>query len=45
MSICKNVTLLVEILMADSQNVTKWFSENKMIVNLDKFKSVNIQKK
>ena len=38
----KSVTLLVEILMTESQNVIKWFSENKMIVNLDKFKSITI---
>ena len=38
----KSVMLLVEILMTESQNVIKWFSENKMIVNLDKFKSITI---
>ena len=36
--------LLVEILIAESQNATKWFSENKMIDNPDKFKSIIIQK-
>ena len=36
--------LLVEILIAESQNATKWFSENKMIDNPDKFQSVIIQK-
>ena len=40
----KYVTLLVETLMAESQNAIKWFSENKMIVNPDKFKSIIIQK-
>ena len=43
-SFVKSVTLLVEILMAESQNVVKWFSENKMIVNPDRFKSIIIQK-
>ena len=43
-SFAKSVTLLVEILMAESQNAIKWFSENKMIVNPDKFKSVIVQK-
>ena len=37
-SFAKSVTLLVEIL------AIKWFSENKMIVNPDKFKSIIIQK-
>ena len=43
-SFAKSVTLLVEILMAESQNAIKWFSENKMIVNPDKFKLIIIQK-
>ena len=43
-SFVKSVTLLVEILMAESQNVVKWFSENKMTVNPDRFKSIIIQK-
>ena len=43
-SFAKSVTLLVEILMAESQNAIKWFSENKMIVNPDKFKSITMQK-
>ena len=43
-SFAKSVTLLVEILMAESQNAIKWFSGNKMIVNPDKFKSIIIQK-
>ena len=43
-SFAKSVTLLVEILMAESQNAIKWFSENKMIANPDKFKSITIQK-
>ena len=30
--------------MAEYQNAIKWFSENKMVVNLDKFKSIIIQK-
>ena len=33
-SFAKSVTLLVEILMAESENAIKWFSENKMIVTL-----------
>ena len=41
---CYIVTLLVEILVAKSQNAIKWFSENKMIVNPNKFKSIIIQK-
>ena len=40
----KSVTLLMKILMAESQNANKWFSESKMIVNPDKFKSIFIQK-
>ena len=43
-SFAKSVTLLVEILLAESQNAIKWVSENKMIVNPDKFKSIIIQK-
>ena len=43
-SFAKSLTLLVEILMAEYQNAIKWFSENKMVVNLDKFKSIIIQK-
>ena len=43
-SFAKSVTLLVEILTTESQNAIKWFSENKMIVNPDKFKSIIIQK-
>ena len=30
--------------MAESQNDIKWFSENKIIINLDKLKSLIIQK-
>ena len=30
--------------MAESQNDIKWFSENKIIINLDKFKSLITQK-
>ena len=30
--------------MTESQNAIKWFSENKMTVNPDKFKSFFIQK-
>ena len=40
----KSVTLLVETLMAESQNGIKWFSENKMLVNPGKFKSIVVQK-
>ena len=36
-SFAKSVTLLLEILMTESQNAIKCFSENKMIVNPDKF--------
>ena len=43
-SFVKSVTLLVEMLMAESQNAIIWFSEKKMIVNPDKFKSIIIQK-
>ena len=43
-SFAKSVTLLVEILTTESQNAIKWFSENKMIVNPDKFKSITMQK-
>ena len=39
----KSVTLLLEILMAESQNAIKWFSENTVIVNHEKFKSIIIQ--
>ena len=42
--LAKSVILLVEILMAKSQNAIKWFSENKMIINPDKSKSILIQK-
>ena len=41
---CYIVTLLVEILVAKSQNAIKWFSGNKMIVNPNKFKSIIVQK-
>ena len=44
LSFPKSVTLLVEILMAESHKAIKWFSENKMIGNPDKFKSIIIQK-
>ena len=30
--------------MAESQNAMKWFSESKMVVNPDKFKSIVIKK-
>ena len=43
-SFAKSVTLLVEILMTQSQHAIKWFYENKMIVSPDKFKSIIIQK-
>ena len=43
-SFAKPVTLLVEILMTEFQNAIKRFSENKMIVNPDKFKSIIILK-
>ena len=44
-SFARSVTLLGEILMAESHNTIKWFFENKMIVNPDKFKSIIIQKR
>ena len=40
----KSITLLVEILMAESQNASKLFSENKMIGNPGKLKSIVIHK-
>ena len=43
-SFAKSVTLLVEILMAESQNAMKWFSENNIIVNPDKFQSIILQR-
>ena len=42
-SFAKSVTLLVEILINESQNAIRWFSENKMIVDPDKSKSITIQ--
>ena len=44
-SFIRSVKLLLEILIAESENATEWFSDNKMIVNPDKFKSIIIQKK
>ena len=43
-SFAKSVTFLVEILMAESQNPIKWFTESKVIVNPNKFKSFIIKK-
>ena len=40
----KSVKFQVEILMAESENAIKWFSEKYIIVNPDKFKSITIQK-
>ena len=40
----KFVTLLMEMLMTESQNAIKSFSENQMIVKPDKFKSIVIHK-
>ena len=34
----------MEILIAESKNTIKWFSDNKMIVNPNKFKSITVQK-
>ena len=45
LSFARSVTLLGEILMAESHNTIKWFFENKMIVNPDEFKSIIIQKR
>ena len=35
---------LIEILKSESENAVKWFSDNKMFVNPNKFKSIIIQK-
>ena len=35
---------LIEILKSESENAAKWFSDNKMFVNPDKFKFIIIQK-
>ena len=43
-SFAKSVKLLLEILITESKNTIKWFSDNKIIVNDDKFKSIIIQK-
>ena len=43
-SFAKPVALLMEILMAECHNAIKWLSENKMIVNPNKFKSIIIKK-
>ena len=37
--------MLLEIPIAESKNAKKRFSDNKMIVNPDRFKSIIIQKK
>ena len=42
-SFAKSVKML-EILITESKNVIKWFSDNKIIVNDDKFKSISSQK-
>ena len=44
-SFTRSVKLLLEILIAESENATEWFSDSKMFVNPDKFKSIIIQKK
>ena len=40
----RSVKLLLKILIARSENAIKWFSDNKMVDNPDKFKSIIIQK-
>ena len=40
----RSVKLLLEILIVESENTIKWFSDNKMIVNSDKFKWIIIQR-
>ena len=42
-SFVKSIKML-EILITESKNAIKWFSDNKIIVNDDKFKSIIIQK-
>ena len=37
--------MLLEKLIAEFENASKWFSDYKIIVNLDKFKSIIIQKR
>ena len=43
-SFAKSVKMLLEIPITESKNAIKWFSDNKIIVNDDKFKSIIIQK-
>ena len=43
-SFAKSLTLLLEILTTESQKAFKWFSQNKMMINPDKFKSVGVHK-
>ena len=43
-SFAKSVKMLLEIPITESKNDIKWFSDNKIIVNDDKFKSIIIQK-
>ena len=42
-SFAKSVKMLLEIPITESKN-DKWFSDNKIIVNDDKFKSISSQK-
>ena len=43
-SFAKTFVELIRIRISESNNAIIWFSENKMIVNPDKFKSVEVQK-
>ena len=43
-SFAKSVKMLLKILITESENFIEWFSDNKMIVNTDKLKSIIIQK-
>ena len=43
-SFTRSVKLLLETLIAEFEYVIKCFSDNKIIVNLDKFKSITVQK-
>ena len=43
-SFAKTFAELIRIRISESNNAIIWFSKNKMIVNPDKFKSVEVQK-
>ena len=42
-SFAKTFAELIRIRISESNNAIIWFSKNKMIVNPDKFKSVEVQ--